>query len=229
MAERVLGSLPAIIRNDEGVYEGNLRHYFPIIFGSSNVYRPYHNFRHMTHVLWLCHEACKFYKDELDLRQRRNLMIAGPFHDYNHPGIIGNDDLNIERSIRGLHEHLQEVDKPHFEDIATLIRATEYPPPKSLTSRELTLSEQIICDTDLSQALSVAWIQQVIFGLALEWNKTPLEVLKIQEPFLRALRFKTKWAETFFTQQAIADKIAEARELLELLTPPPAVRLAAAE
>jgi hypothetical protein len=177
----------------------------------------------MTHVAWLCHEACKFYKDVLSLRDRRNLMIASIFHDYDHPGTAGNDDLNIERAIRGLRQHLLPVDVPNFEEIALLIRATEFPPPNSIKSRELTLSEQIICDTDLSQALSVAWIQQVIFGLAGEWNKMPIEVLKMQGSFLGSLKFKTEWAKMFFTQAAIDEKMAEAKELLDILTTPSAL------
>lgn len=222
MSGQTRGSLPALMRNDERLYEGNLVHYFQKLwYEARNLQRPYHNFRHMTHVAYLCHEACRFYKDTLSLRERRNLMIAAMYHDYDHPGTAGNDDLNIERAIRGLKQHLLAADKAHFDDIASLIRVTEYPPPQALASSTLTLAEKVMCDTDLSQALSVAWIQQVIFGLAAEWNKTPLEVLKIQEPFLRNLKFQTEWAKKYFTQQAIDDKIAEARELLALLTEVP--------
>ncbi len=221
MSEPTRGSLPALLRNTERLYEGNLIHYFQRLwYEARNLQRPYHNFRHMTHVAWLCHDACRFYKNRLSLRERRNIMIAAMFHDYDHPGTAGNDDLNIERAIRGLVQHLLPEDKPHLDDIAQLIRITEYPPPKVLAGASLNLDEKIMRDTDLSQALSVAWIQQVIFGLAAEWNKTPLEVLKIQEPFLRSLTFQTEWAKDFFSQKAIDDKIAEARELLALLTEP---------
>ena len=73
----------------------------------------------------------------------------------------------------------------------------------------------------------VAWIQQVIFGLAGEWNKQPLEVLRMRESFLKNLKFQTEWARQFFPQNAIDDKIAEARELLQLLETPPAKSVAA--
>src|SRR5262249_51563583 len=60
----VRGSLPQIVRNDHNLYDGNLVHYLQVIFSHAiNLNNPYHNFRHMFHVLWLCHEACGFYAD----------------------------------------------------------------------------------------------------------------------------------------------------------------------
>lgn len=49
----IRGSLPEIIRNDAGLYLGDLKYYLRVIFhNSQNLYHPYHNFRHMTHVLY---------------------------------------------------------------------------------------------------------------------------------------------------------------------------------
>lgn len=210
------GSLPGIIRNDDKLYEGTLTHYFQVVFNhAQNLSRPYHNFRHMTHVMWLCYDACIFYKHALNRRQMRDLLIAALFHDFDHGGMFGNDDLNIERSIRGLRKHVLEEDRPQLPVIEALIRATQYPHLKPLD--ELDLSAQILSDADVSQALSVAWIQQVIFGLAGEWDNTPADLLRAQESFLSNLRFATAWARERFPGKVIADKIVEVRGLVEIL------------
>jgi len=79
------------------------------------------------------------------------------------------------------------------------------------------MSGQILRDADLSQALSPAWIQQTVFGLAAEWGKSPLEALKAEEVFHSNLKFCTVWAKNKFPNDAIQKKAVEARELLELL------------
>lgn len=216
VAPRNSGSLPIVIRNDEKLYEGDLIYYFQVLFTrAQNLVHPYHNFRHMCHVLWLCYNACSFYRDAMNPGEMRDLLIAALFHDFDHSGMMGNDDLNIERAVRGLRMHLLSIDQPHLEQIISLIRATEY--PYTVPQEKLDLGGKILRDADLSQALSVAWIQQVVFGLATEWDKKPLEVLKIQGPFLRTLSFHTVWAQQHFSQCEIAAKINEAEQLVALL------------
>ena len=212
----VRGSIPDIIRNEEGVYEGNLIHYFQILFNhAQNLERPYHNFRHMTHVLWLCHKASQFYMNELTQRQRRNLLIAAIFHDFDHSGMFGNDDLNIERAIRALRKYLDPIDTPHVSHIESLMRGTEY--PYAIALENLDLAGKILRDADMGQTLSPAWIQQVVFGLAAEWGKKPIEILRLQEPFLRSMSFHTEWGQKMFPAAAIGQKIEEAQALLALL------------
>ncbi|MDP3954167.1 MAG: hypothetical protein Q8Q06_01980 [bacterium] len=143
------------------------------------------------------------------------ILIAALFHDFDHSGRVGQDDLEIERAVRGLRANILGIDKYFQNDIEHLIRATEF--PYKVPSSELTLEAQILRDADLSQALSVAWIQQVVFGLAEEMRKTPLEILKMQEGFLSNLKFSTDWAKQAFTQESIELKIEESRELLEIL------------
>lgn len=213
---QVRGTLPEVIRNEQRRYEGDLAHYFRVVFQhAQNLRQPYHNFRHMTHVLWLCHDACGFYAKELTPRQMRTLLIAALFHDFDHSGLFGNDDLNIERAVRGLKKHLLPRDVGEFAAMETLIRATQYPP--TISGEDLSLAAQILCDADVSQAFSAAWIQQVIFGLSGEWGNTPLDALRAQEPFLRKLKFHTKWARGRFSLFDIEAKIKEVQELCEIL------------
>ncbi|HMP67578.1 MAG TPA: hypothetical protein PKA60_02415 [Candidatus Paceibacterota bacterium] len=210
-------TIPAIIRNDECLYEGNLIKYFQIIFSTAqNLSLPYHNFRHMFGMLWNGYDACRFYKGTASSIGMRNLLIGIMFHDYNHSGMLGDDDLNIARAIRGLKKHVLEEDKKNLEKIIQIIEATEFP-HKNRTDRHLNLMEMIIRDADMMQVFDVSWIQHVIFGLSAEWAKTPLEILRMQESFLRGIKWNTTWAKEKIPQEKIEEKIKEVNNLLVIV------------
>ncbi len=216
MVFTVRGSLPEIIRNDEKLYEGDLIPYFRVVFhNAQNLQNPYHNFRHIFHVVWLCYQACLFYRDRIPPHYMRNLLIAAIFHDFNHPGLMGDDDLNIARAVRGLRKYILSQDVPHVGQIEWLIKTTEYPYKTETSS--LQLESQIIRDADMGQSLAMAWIQQVIFGLAGEWGKPPIDILKSQIGFLKNLKFYTDWGQNMFPQSEINAKIKEVEELIKLL------------
>lgn len=211
-----MNSTANIIGNKGGLYEGNLAHYFKAIMEyANNLANPYHNFRHMFHVLWLCSVACEYYSIKISKRDVRNLFIAAMFHDFDHSGKSGNDDLNIELAIRGLRKHILPEDKPYLLEIEGLIRITEYPHKES--GDQLTLTGQILQDADLGQALADVWIQQVVISLSEEWGVTPKAVLEMQEKFLGELRFSSEWAKHQFPPEVIRAKIEEVRSLLAFL------------
>src|SRR3990167_8676608 len=111
----VNGSISEVVNNSDNLYEGNLREYFRIIFTQAkNIYNPYHNLRHMTHVMWLCYQACIFYRNKMSSREMRNLLIASLFHDFDHSGVAGNDKLNIEKSLNGLKKYLLPEDEEYY-------------------------------------------------------------------------------------------------------------------
>ena len=91
------------------------------------------------------------------------------------------------------------------------------PLPYKIGNDKLDLLGQIIRDADLAQALSPAWLQPVVFGLAQEWEMSPLEVLKGQGSFLAGLSFSTCWAQQLFPQELIQAKTEEVEQLLRLL------------
>lgn len=219
--EFISGSIPMIVKNDNNFYEGNLVGYFRNVFYyAQNLSNPYHNFRHICHVLWLCYKACKFYGTEtLSKRVMRNLLIAALFHDFDHTGKSGPDSINIERAVAGLKRYIVTEDKDEFDYISEIIESTEY--PYTVLNENLSLPNLIIRDADLSQAFNVAWIQQVIFGLAAEWNKEPMEILRMQAKFYSNLKFNTEWAQQTFPRNMIASKIREAEELVAILSYPP--------
>jgi hypothetical protein len=220
----VTGDIPQIIANQEGVYEGDLVDYFRILFfGAQNLNNPYHNLRHILNVTWLCHKAAKFYSGEIDPRTARSLLIAAVFHDFDHPGHSGPqypDRRNIDVAIAALRRYVLPTDREALPAIEAIIRATEFPFRTSASS--LDLAAKIIRDADLAQALSPAWIQQIVIGLAQEAGLAPLEMLRSQRSFLGALRFNTEWARNEFPPDLIAAKIEEVEALVQLLDDPKA-------
>jgi hypothetical protein len=209
-------TIPQAINNEAGLYEGDLKYYFKVIFlNAQNRFHPYHNLRHMLHVFWMCYQACVHYSDSMSPEEKRILLIASLFHDFDHSGMSGNDDLNIARAIRGLEKYLLNEDQIYLDEIAKIIKATEF--PYTIPTHQLSHCQKIIRDADIAQVFSVAWIQQVILGLAKEWGKPPLDVLQMQEGFLKGINFGTTWARELFPQEIIDGKIKENREIIAIL------------
>jgi hypothetical protein len=156
-----------------------------------------------------------YYGNQLTPREACNLLIAAMMHDFDHIGRAGNDDHNIALALEGLRKHVLEEDRPHLTNIEYLIGVTRY--PYDIPSDQIGLCGQILRDADLSQALSVAWIQQVVFGLGVEWNTGPFNVLKMQASFFKDLKFTTTWARELFPQDVLEAKIQEAQDLVRIL------------
>lgn len=214
--QKITGSIPAMIRNDGDIYEGDLIPYFRAVFNHArNLQAPYHNFRHLMHVTWLCYQACIFYGRSISKRKQRNLLVASLFHDFDHTGILLDDTVNIQRAKEGLRRFILPTDVPFQGTIESLIDITRF--PYTIPSDTLGIIAHILRDVDMSQALDVVWIQQVVIGLAAEWGKKPIEILRTQPAFLKNLKFSTIWARKMFPEKAIAKKIEEAQQLLELI------------
>jgi len=216
----VRGSIPEIVKNKDGLYEGNLEYYLQVYFSEArNLCNGYHNFRHTCHILWLCHSACYFYRleERMSKRDMRNLLIAAIFHDFNHTGVVGPDEKNISLALEALRKFILPEDEEYLEEITRILKGTEY--PYKVPTEKMDLLVQIIREADTSQCLTVAWIQQVVFGFSTEWKKTPLEVLKMQEPFLSSLKFNTTWGKSMFPSSLVKEKIREVRELIDVLDP----------
>jgi hypothetical protein len=171
------------------------------------------------------HKACRYYQDELIPRLTRNSLITALFHDFDHPGHPhpGENDpdrINIQIAIAGLRRYIMPADRAFQPEIEALIEAAQY--PNKIGSEKLDLLGRIIRDAELAQALSPAWIQQVIIGLAAEWGVHPIEVLRAQASFLAGLSFDTRWARQLFPQELIQAKIEKFEQLLRLLETAPA-------
>lgn len=210
------GDILPIVRNDAKLYEGDLIYYFQIVFKkATNVHNGYHNARHMLHVFWLCYQACKYYHDQLSRYEMRILLIAALFHDFDHRGVMGDDALNLMLAKHAFKKYMLDMDRPNLPLIEEVMDGTEF--PYKTRNEQLGILAQILRDADGSQALDPVWLQQVVYGFAREWDISPLEALKRQEPFLINLKFATAWARLRFPQDEIDAKIREARGYIELL------------
>lgn len=205
----------SIIRNqDQEFFDGDLIFYFRLLFfHSNNSNHPYHNIRHMLHVMWECYDGAVYHG--LDRRQFRNILISAIGHDLNHSRRTGGDDgKEIETALRTLANNILAFDKEYFDEIEVNIRATQY--PYVIPEDQLKQSQRIIRDADMSQTFSPVWLQQTIFGLAEESGKRPLELLEGQVPFLNSLKFFSEWGRSKFTPQIEAKK-KEVEEYLLIL------------
>src|SRR5680860_64576 len=105
-------SIFQVLENAKELYEGDLWHYFRVIYEAPNVDNPYHNFRHLMHVMCQVYVGGQFmkYYELFGGRSFRALLIAAMFHDYAHDGIMGNDKIEVDRSIAKAQEHLLPID-----------------------------------------------------------------------------------------------------------------------
>ncbi len=204
-----------IIENVDEIYPGDLKYYFAIVFiKAKNILNFYHNLTHIFHVLWVGYQACLYYHNKLSPREIRNLLIAILFHDFNHSGVTGNDENEINRAIEALKKYILSQDKHMLRSIIRIIEASKWP---IKVIQRPTLSEQIMRDCDLSQALCQTWMQQVIFGLGKEMGKSQIEMLEMQTSFLLSISFNTLWAKKQFPSSLIRSKIRQVERILKIL------------
>jgi hypothetical protein len=201
-----------IVTNKDNTYPGDLTHYLRIIWNAPNALAPYHNIRHMLHVMWATYDGALYYKDQISPRTLRNMLIAALFHDYNHSGKSGNDAYNIEYAIHGLKTFILDEDRTCIEEISEYIRGTQFPH----LDMELTLAGKILRDVDITYTLSDTWIQTVGFGLAQEIGISTEAMLRGQEAFLKSLHLETEWAKKEFGSK-IEDRIREAKDMCDVI------------
>lgn len=203
-----LVTISSIILNRDDLYEGDLNHYYKLLVNSGGNFNPYHNLRHVQHVLWLCYDACVYYRKELTPRKIRSKLIAAMTHDIGHSGDNRPDCVQVDTAVRWITENIHPDDKPYLPEIVAMVRSTEHPHKEGFVG----LGYDILRDADLSQALSDTWIHQML-GLGKEKGWTPRETMERQVAFLNNLQFKTRWARKKFPHAMIASKISEAKEL----------------
>lgn len=180
-----------IIDNANQRYNGDLVHYYQMVFEAPNICMPYHNLRHMTHVLWEAYDGGVHMG--LNKEEMRILLIAALMHDYDHTGIKGNDSVNIDRAIRALDKFALDEDREFLIEIRSTIRATQYP----YTDEAFTPNQLLLRDADQSQTFSLVWMQSLL-GLSQEMGISFKNILEMQGPFMKSLKFHTLWGENKF-------------------------------
>lgn len=198
-------NLSNILSGAARVRTGDLSAYIGVVIKYATAH-PYHNLRHTLHVFRMCYSAALHY--DLSPSDTRKILIAALFHDFNHRGIIDDDKLNIARAIKGLRQHLLEVDKPDQQAIELLIRATEYPCTR-IRSRD-SLLEQILTDADRSQIFIGDDVLEVAATIAQE-KGVPTNVVLAEQGVLVSEAFVTLWAKQHFppTVQKQVTRVSE--------------------
>ncbi len=200
-----------IVTNREGLYDGDLRYYFRLIFQAPNRRNPYHNFRHIIHVLCQVYLGGKY--EKLGKEEMRVLLIAALFHDYGHSGQMGNDRAEIAKAIASLEVNILDEDQVLFHRIKELIRMTEWPHDYLGDESE---SIKILRDADLSQVLDDVWWQQIIFGLSEEFGLSEIDTLRRQINFLSGLHFRSAWGKKTY-QPKVSARVIDLNEFLDIL------------
>jgi hypothetical protein len=191
-----------------------LRYYHWLVFRAPNIFNPYHNARHAYTVLISVHDGLDYNQYILppDKRVLRGILISAILHDYGHSGKTGNDAREIQTAIKVLRSLILDSDRDLWPGIEELIGYSEFP----YANFNVPLAAQILRDADRSQVFSETWLQQVVFGLAAESGRDPLDLLKQQIDFLNHLQFETDWAQQKFGPQITA-KLAEVQAHLQIM------------
>jgi hypothetical protein len=203
-----------IVINKDGLYPGDLKKYFRVIWNAPNITLTYHNLQHMLAVTQSVYEACDFY--DITGRQLRNMLIAAMFHDYDHTGSVGDDEANIRRAVEGLKKHILIEDNEYLLDIVSLILATQFPHKEYDEDFIIPLSWHIIRDADITYTMMRDWITPVL-GLSQELNLTANSMLLGQVPFLQNnLKLSSEWGIRKY-ESLIKERIKEVNLIVEIL------------
>lgn len=166
---------------------------------------PYHNVYHTACMIVNAAEAYNYYSNDegkYPNEDRKFLIAACLFHDYDHSGGKLTDKMNIAYANKAVLENKfwswTESDAHAKQEIIKLICVTEFP----FIREPLTLQEQIIRDCDLLQMLEPDWMDQIFVGLYTEMlnntafkDMSPSTFLTKQIEFLDNAKFYTKWFE----------------------------------
>jgi hypothetical protein len=152
--------------------------------GGSWLINPYHNLSHALRV-------ANVVINEVPEVERTTFLIAALFHDYGHPGVMGEDEKNIERAIQKV---LLLPAKPgtSLEYAAELIRGTQFPLPEGMT---LTPDQGLLRDADFWHTAFLGkedWLQ-VQVGLAAEFGKSLKDWLVGNAGYIETVPTFSKW------------------------------------
>lgn len=164
---------------------------------NSGYNNPYHNNNHLINVFNNCIEICSYHG--LDNNECEICGLAALFHDFNHNGKVGQDDINIPIAIDAFkifwetlkNNVTNEIYQEYLIRVPHLIKMTNFPDrPKSIT-----LIERIIQDADMLTMYNDDWKDSVIIGLAQEFKIPLKEHINNQFTFIENLDFCTVYAK----------------------------------
>lgn len=175
-----------------------------IVENSSSNTLPYHNITHLISVFESCYDASEHYNFN-DIHSSESaeieLCLAALFHDVNHSGGKYDDDTNVKiaiESFQSFYTTLSDEENSRFnnKNVEDNIRTTRY--PYLITeNKELSLSQRILRDSDLTSAFNGDWFQSVVYGLKEEMGVPTLnERINQQINFILNLKPCTDWGKS---------------------------------
>jgi hypothetical protein len=204
-----------IINNKEETYLGNLRHYYYAVLNGPHKNNPYHNNRHLFHVVWETYEALKTMN--ITGRAARNMVLSAMWHDFGHAGNHHISDAdNINTAKKGFIDNIDPIDKTSKHSILRGIEITEVASTGERIYEPQDLGESILQDADLGETFSVVWQQDILNNLAIEKGITWQTMLKKQTPFLKSISFHTEWAKKKF-MPITQNRLLEVEAMKEIL------------
>jgi len=167
--------------------------YSYIIKNNTGYNNPYHNNIHLYGVFNEVLKMCDYYN--IKGNERNSMGIAALFHDFNHNGRIGNDDVNIVKSIEGLYEWVLTVNPEgllpvYFDLVEDVIKSTEFP----MRPNPTTIFDKIMMDADMLSTYRDNWFDTIIVGLSKEFGITIEKQVENQIKFINGLKFFTDYA-----------------------------------
>jgi len=188
-----------------------------IISDNLGNFNPYHNFNHNLFV------ADTSYNNGLSHNLPESdliiLIIAGLFHDMGHIGNNKQDDsVNIKIAISMLddfyYETLHDWDSIDINRVHNLIYATKFPYYDDMS---VELLEEIIRDSDMLYTFNYDYFQNIILGLAKEFNMNVYDRLVQQIPFIENMKFYTDYANNIYNENVavLIDELKNYKSILK--------------
>jgi len=173
---------------------------------------PYHNNGHLMTVFYFAMEMADYYK--LDDYHKIHLGLVALFHDFNHNGKIGNDDVNLKEAYIGFldfYSYCNEklnlyIDTDLFKNI---LNHTEFPSRPNPT----TIEDKIIMDSDMLSNYTSGWFKDNLVGISKEFGVSLKDHLPNQIKFIENLSFYTEYAQQLHLEKK--DKILDKLRQLE--------------
>ena len=134
--------------------------------------------------------------EQISIKNEIELFIAALFHDYNHLGKMGNDNLNIEKAKYTVAEFHKLFPEFNLDIVHYLIDCTEY--PYTVKDKALTIEGKMIRDADMSYILEDISIVKLYYGLRNEFDQTLETFLDNQTNFLSNVKFYTPYLQNIW-------------------------------
>lgn len=127
----------------------------------------YHNVSHCLRVGTFAAQLGKM--AQLATQLRRELLVAGLFHDAGHSRTHTQaDTLNVDRAVAIWRNAAAALPSLDVANVERLIRATTVTPDKAQRFAKATLEERIIADADLLPVVDLAYLRERQDGLVAE-------------------------------------------------------------